>query len=91
MKDLFTARTGGITSKSSLLLSSLLLCAFASQASSHDNMNATLWYQTSAEFKASAIQTYQTASLQLAPAIADKRTAGGIEAAAKELLAEMQH
>lgn len=56
----------------SLLLSSLLLCAFASQASSHDNMNATLWYQTSAEFKASAIQTYQTAALQLPHAIADK-------------------
>jgi 5'-nucleotidase (lipoprotein e(P4) family) len=60
--------------KSSLssLLSSLLLCTFASQAASHDNMNATLWYQTSAEFKASAIQTYQTAALQLPHAIADK-------------------
>ncbi len=31
-----------------------------------------LWYQTSAEFKASAIQTYQTAALQLPHAIADK-------------------
>jgi 5'-nucleotidase (lipoprotein e(P4) family) len=60
--------------KSSLssLLTSLLLCTFASQAASHDNMNATLWYQTSAEFKASAIQTYQTAALQLPHAIADK-------------------
>ncbi len=60
--------------KSSLssLLTSLLLCTFASQAASHDNMNATLWYQTSAEFKASAIQTYQTAALQLPLAIADK-------------------
>jgi len=56
----------------SSLLSSLLLCTFASQAASHDNMNATLWYQTSAEFKASAIQTYQTAALQLPLAIADK-------------------
>ena len=56
----------------SSLLTSLLLCTFASQAASHDNMNATLWYQTSAEFKASAIQTYQTAALQLPAAIADK-------------------
>ena len=56
----------------SSLLSGLLLCTFASQAAPHDNMNATLWYQTSAEFKASAIQTYQTAALQLPHAIADK-------------------
>jgi 5'-nucleotidase (lipoprotein e(P4) family) len=56
----------------SSLLSSLLLCAFAAQAAPHDNMNATLWYQTSAEFKASALQTYQTATLQLPLAIADK-------------------
>lgn len=55
-----------------LTLTSLMFCSFISQAATHDNMNATLWYQTSAEFKASAIQTYQTAALQLAPAIADK-------------------
>lgn len=54
------------------LLGSLLFCSFASQAAPHDNMNATLWYQTSAEFKASAIQTYQTAALQLPHAIADQ-------------------
>lgn len=54
------------------LFSSLLFCTFAAHSAPHDNMNATLWYQTSAEFKASAIQTYQTAALQLAPAIADK-------------------
>lgn len=56
----------------SLLLGSLMLCSFTMQASSHDNMNSTLWYQSSAEFKASAIQTYQTAALQLPLAIADK-------------------
>lgn len=55
-----------------LTLTSLMFCSFISQAATHDNMNATLWYQTSAEFKASAIQTYQTASLQLPHAIADK-------------------
>lgn len=56
----------------SFTLAGLVLCSFYSQATAHDNMNATLWYQTSAEFKASAIQTYQTASLQLPQAIADK-------------------
>lgn len=55
-----------------LTLTSLMFCSFISQAVTHDNMNATLWYQTSAEFKASAIQTYQTAALQLPHAIADK-------------------
>ena len=55
-----------------LTLTSLMFCSFISQAATHDNMNATLWYQTSAEFKASAIQTYQTAALQLPQAIADK-------------------
>jgi len=49
-----------------------MFCSFISQAVTHDNMNATLWYQTSAEFKASAIQTYQTAALQLPQAIANK-------------------
>ncbi|MDF3127285.1 HAD family acid phosphatase [Rheinheimera sp. 1928-s] len=56
----------------SLLLGSFMLCSFTLQANTHDNMNATLWYQSSAEFKASAIQTYQTAALQLPLAIADK-------------------
>jgi 5'-nucleotidase (lipoprotein e(P4) family) len=56
----------------SLLLGGLMLSSFACYADAHDNMNATLWYQTSAEFKASAIQTYQTAALQLPHAIADK-------------------
>ncbi|MBY0417679.1 MAG: acid phosphatase [Pararheinheimera sp.] len=55
-----------------LTLTSLMFCSCISQAVTHDNMNATLWYQTSAEFKASAIQTYQTAALQLPQAIADK-------------------
>jgi 5'-nucleotidase (lipoprotein e(P4) family) len=56
----------------SLLLGSFMLCCFTLQANTHDNMNATLWYQSSAEFKASAIQTYQAATLQLPLAIADK-------------------
>jgi 5'-nucleotidase (lipoprotein e(P4) family) len=56
----------------SLLLGSFMLCSSTLQANTHDNMNATLWYQSSAEFKASAIQTYQTATLQLPLAIADK-------------------
>lgn len=56
----------------SLLLCGLMLSSYQAQATTHDNMNATLWYQTSAEFKASAIQTYQTAALQLPHAIADK-------------------
>lgn len=56
----------------SSLVGSLMLCSFVSMAAPHDNMNATLWYQTSAEFKASAIQTYQTATLQLPYAIKDK-------------------
>jgi 5'-nucleotidase (lipoprotein e(P4) family) len=56
----------------SLVLGGLMLSSFAYCADAHDNMNATLWYQTSAEFKANAIQTYQTAALQLPHAIADK-------------------
>ncbi|RVT47185.1 acid phosphatase [Rheinheimera sediminis] len=56
----------------SLLLGSCILCSFTLQATAHDNMNATLWYQSSAEFKASAIQSYQTAALQLPLALADK-------------------
>ena len=37
----------------------------------HENLNAVLWMQTAAEYKASAIQAYRLAQLQLDAALAD--------------------
>jgi|JI7StandDraft_1071085.scaffolds.fasta_scaffold01464_8 acid phosphatase len=44
----------------------------AESVQGHINFNSTLWYQTSAEFRANSIQTYNTAVAMLAAAKADK-------------------
>lgn len=49
-----------------------LLAAAAASPAPHDNLNATLWYQTSAEFRANSLQTYKMASLTLKEALTDK-------------------
>jgi len=38
----------------------------------HPNANSTLWYQTSAEFRANSLQSYKMATLQLPALLADK-------------------
>ncbi len=37
----------------------------------HDNMDSTLWFQTSAEYRANAIQTYRMAGMQMDMALND--------------------
>jgi acid phosphatase len=50
-------------------------CCFAVNATeAHDNLNSTLWYQTSAEFRANSIQTYKQAAFVLPMLLADKQT-----------------
>lgn len=49
-----------------------LLLAATTVAVPHNNLNATLWYQTSAEFRANSLQTYRMASLTLRDALSDK-------------------
>lgn len=39
----------------------------------HNNFNSTLWYQTSAEFRANSLQTYKMAALALKGALADRQ------------------
>lgn len=50
---------------------SLFFSAAVSTAPLHPNHNAVLWYQTSAEFHANSLQTYNAARGQLLRAIAD--------------------
>ena len=45
----------------------------------HENLNAVLWMQTSAEYRASTIQAYRLARLQLDAALADPRWTAAIE------------
>jgi len=59
--------------KFNLSLAAVLFCgSVAAAPTANDNTNATLWYQTSAEFRANAVQTYATASAMLPTALADK-------------------
>lgn len=53
------------------------------QSIEHNNMNSTLWVQTSAEYKANAIQTYRTAEMQLAAAKANGDWRAMLEQTAK--------
>jgi len=55
-----------------MAFSAALLFAAAAASAPHDNFNATLWYQTSAEFRANSLQTYKMASLTLKDALTDK-------------------
>ena len=45
----------------------------------HENLNATLWMQTSVEYRASALQAYHTARLALDAALADPHATAAIE------------
>ncbi len=45
----------------------------------HDNLNATLWMQTAAEYRALALQTYQAAAGQLDRALADRSWTAALE------------
>ena len=45
----------------------------------HENLNATLWMQTSVEYRASALQAYHTARLALDAALADPRWTAAVE------------
>lgn len=45
----------------------------------HENLNAVLWMQTAAEYKASAIQAYRLAQLQLDAALADPSWTAAVE------------
>lgn len=58
-----------------------LLCAacVSAQPQSHENLNAIAWVQTSAEYAASARQTYAGATLSLKRALADKNWTAAIE------------
>jgi acid phosphatase len=55
-----------------MAFSAAMLFAAAAVSAPHDNFNATLWYQTSAEFRANSLQTYKMASLTLKEALTDK-------------------
>lgn len=55
-----------------MAFSAAMLYAAAAVSAPHDNFNATLWYQTSAEFRANSLQTYKMASLTLKEALTDK-------------------
>ena len=45
----------------------------------HENLNATLWMQTSVEYRASALQAYHAARLALDAALADPRWTAAVE------------
>jgi acid phosphatase len=45
----------------------------------HENLNATLWMQTSVEYRASALQAYHTARLALDAALADPQWTAAVE------------
>lgn len=55
-----------------MAFSPVFLFAAAAVTVPHDNLNATLWYQTSAEFRANSLQTYKMASLTLKEALTDR-------------------
>lgn len=55
-----------------MAISVAMLFAAAAVSAPHNNFNATLWYQTSAEFRANSLQTYKMASLTLKEALTDK-------------------
>lgn len=45
----------------------------------HENLNAVVWVQSSAEYRAAAIQTYRAAELNLMRALADKNWTAALE------------
>jgi acid phosphatase len=53
--------------------------ARALSPSAHENLNAVLWVQTAAEYRASAIQTYRAAEASLIRALTDKSWTAALE------------
>src|SRR5689334_1035868 len=45
----------------------------------HENLNAVVWMQTSAEYRASALQTYQAAEVSMMRALNDKNWTAALE------------
>ncbi len=63
-----------ITLTGALCSLSVSTCVFAELSKPiHDNLNSTLWYQTSAEFRANSLQTYRQAEFMLPTLLADKK------------------
>jgi 5'-nucleotidase (lipoprotein e(P4) family) len=61
-----------------IVLAGALCCVVTSShaettPTTHNNLNSTLWYQTSAEFRANSIQTYRQAAFALPMLLADKK------------------
>ena len=56
-----------------------LLCATAAIAQTHENLNAVLWVQTSAEYRAAALQTYRAAEVNMLRALNDKTWTAAVE------------
>lgn len=55
-----------------LIFTSIYSYGAVQTESSHANLNSTLWYQTSAEFRANSLQTYRQAAFALPALLADK-------------------
>jgi 5'-nucleotidase (lipoprotein e(P4) family) len=56
-----------------------LLCAAGAFAQTHENLNAVVWVQTSAEYRAVAMQTYRAAEASMLRALADKTWTAAVE------------
>lgn len=65
--------------KRALILVTFLLLAAGCSQHRHDNLNATLWVQTSAEYRASSIQTFEAASRTLEQALDDRSWTAALE------------
>lgn len=53
--------------------------ATAKASTSHENLNAVVWMQTSAEYRASALQTYRAAEASMMRALKDKNWTAAVE------------
>jgi 5'-nucleotidase (lipoprotein e(P4) family) len=56
-----------------------MLCAVGAFAQTHENLNAVVWMQTSAEYRATALQTYRTAEASMLRALADRTWTAAVE------------
>jgi acid phosphatase len=57
----------------------LIGCAACAFAQTHENLNAVVWMQTAAEYRANAMQTYRTAEASLLRALKDPQWTAAIE------------
>src|SRR5215204_646247 len=59
----------------------LFLCStgLAFPQTPHENLNAVVWVQTAAEYRASALQTYRAAEMNMIRAIEDKTWTAALE------------